>query len=355
MQSGGMDRAARGLRRLAVLASALVLAASTVAFLIRRCAQPGWTMPPSTWQGMPAALEVAANSVEYRKGGTSGPGPSLRHKYGEPVDSPYSFRLAVDLLRSLTSAQRARFQRGATLPFTELRPDQQAALKRAAAAVSSVPAEGVLDRTYLWVGSPRGWWYQINWCVPDRNGYGLALDFALSHRGAGLFNAIASGPTLYRAWVAPARMVIDATPTSQFVADRAQPYRQPVPPAPGPDTAIWIPFSELGVGHCFLQQDDVYEIATGQMGPSTPRVDVCRVQSARSGGHQWEVVRRSDGLFVRGWCTVDPEGPIEHLAAGKTDLAEHPVLIPIKRFAHVRHRGQPAGLRGYAVDEVSIP
>ena len=85
--------------------------------------------PDITWNGVPSVLEAAVKSPRYKEGGFYLANPKILDtiRTNEQHDA-FSYRLAIDFLRSLTSKQIAYFKNKQILPFKNLSSEQQKAL-----------------------------------------------------------------------------------------------------------------------------------------------------------------------------------------------------------------------------------
>ena len=178
-------------KRLVLCMTALLLALALLGYLGVRhhnaTVSSSQTPPdPTTWDGVPAALDAATQTQQYRDGGMYLSNPSqLGNSKSEQRDL-YCYRLAIDFLRSLTPKQVDHFRRQENLPFAELSSAQQKALSQLSKARLWKHMTDGIDRSWISVLVMRGrgnTWYLFSWLRPCREG-GFEIMVQFSFAGA---------------------------------------------------------------------------------------------------------------------------------------------------------------------------
>jgi len=88
-------------------------------------------VPPPTWDGVPAALDAAVHSAQYKDGGKYLSNPSMIETASDARRIVCAYRIVIDFLRSLTPEQ-VNILRRQPLAFSQLKRDQQNTLLRLA-------------------------------------------------------------------------------------------------------------------------------------------------------------------------------------------------------------------------------
>ena len=119
--------------------------------------------PPSTWDGVPAMLDAAVQSEQYRQGGEylSDLGALEATDFAETT--PFAHRVVVDFLRSLTPEQ-VNIIRRRVLTVNHLRRDQKEALLLLSLA-GREDLKHLLEESGVFVSVDPGG-FLFNWVMP---------------------------------------------------------------------------------------------------------------------------------------------------------------------------------------------
>lgn len=165
----------------------LLLASLALAcwYQIARTGPPWWTgLPAPTWNGVPAALDAAAQSPLYKEGGVNPARPAVLKDADDKRKVAYAYRVVVDMLRSFTPEQVSAMRKGA-LPFTRLTVGQQNTLSQLASVLGKEDirrhsGQSVINISdFAHAGSGTSPVYLFTWAAPGSRGcaYGLWLSF----------------------------------------------------------------------------------------------------------------------------------------------------------------------------------
>lgn len=134
----------------------------------------------TTWDGVPAMLDIAGRSAQYRECGRYLANPRLLDNASDAQRDAYSYRLAIDFLKSLAPKQVDFFQHKQALPFTQLTPKQQKILTLASESriegysLSQDPsiAKSNINKSYILVCMipANKIEFMLNWVNPLDNG-----------------------------------------------------------------------------------------------------------------------------------------------------------------------------------------
>lgn len=174
---------------------------AAVAVIVLAAVYGGWSIHTSrqrlnefqdqlncTWNGVPAVLSVAVNSPQYRDGGVYLANPSLLNNASDAQRDAYSYRLAIDFLRSLTPEQ-VNIMRSQALPFDRLSSDQKKALSQAAVSRAEGYVPTHVKESYIAVqsiGTRKGEpCFHFCWLTPGmkKGQIGIMFDIAFSATG----------------------------------------------------------------------------------------------------------------------------------------------------------------------------
>ncbi|HEX2950225.1 MAG TPA: hypothetical protein VHV83_11785 [Armatimonadota bacterium] len=150
---------------------------------------------PTSWDGVPAMLDIAVRSAQYREGGRYLANPRLPGNASDVQRDAYSYRLAIDFLKSLTPKQVELFQHKQALPFTQLTPNQQKTLILASGSRMegySPSTDPKINESYILVGTTQTnkIKFILDWVTPLHNGMGgIFFRIYLSTNGEARFLA----------------------------------------------------------------------------------------------------------------------------------------------------------------------